>query len=121
VVGAGITNLISNAGTADIPNDIPRHFGGEPWQMAELLCARSPVLHVDGVTTPTLVLHGEHDRRVPLGQGYELYTALKRNGCSVQMVVYPRTGHVPQEPKLLLDVMRRTLDWFDQHLGEGTA
>jgi dipeptidyl aminopeptidase/acylaminoacyl peptidase len=116
VVGAGITNLISNAGTADIPSHIPRHFGAEPWQVAELLCARSPALHAAGVTTPTLILHGELDQRVPLGQGKELYTALTRNGCPAQMVVYPRTGHVPEEPKLLLDVMRRTLDWFDQYL-----
>jgi dipeptidyl aminopeptidase/acylaminoacyl peptidase len=58
---------------------------------------------------------------VPVGQGYELYTALERNGCRVQMVVYPRTGHVPEEPKLLLDVMRRSLDWFDQHLGGRAA
>jgi dipeptidyl aminopeptidase/acylaminoacyl peptidase len=116
VVGAGITNLISNAGTADIPNDIPNYFGGEPWEKFNLLRARSPVLNVKGVDTPTLILHGERDKRVPVTQGYELYNALKRQGCVVKMVVYPRTPHVPQEPKLFRDVLSRCLEWFDDYV-----
>jgi dipeptidyl aminopeptidase/acylaminoacyl peptidase len=114
VVGAGITNLISNAGTADIPSDIPEHFGGEPRETLELLCAHSPVLHMEGVNTPTLILHGERDERVPISQGYELYNALKRQGGTVRMVVYPRTPHIPQEPKLYQDVMIRSIDWLDR-------
>jgi dipeptidyl aminopeptidase/acylaminoacyl peptidase len=116
VVGAGITNLISNAGSCDSPSFTVSHFGGELWEFAELLCARSPALNVVNATTPTLILHGEQDARVPLSQGREFYNALKRCGCTVQMVVYPRTGHVPREPKLLQDVMTRTLAWMDRHL-----
>ena len=63
-----------------------------------------------------MIQHGETDERVPIPQGYELYDALKRQGCPVQMVVYPRSGHVPTEPKLLADVMIRTLDWMEQYL-----
>lgn len=114
VVGAGITNLISNAGTADIPSNIPEHFGGEPGKMLEPLCAHSPVLHVKGVNTPTLILHGERDERVPISQGYELYNALKRQGCTVKTVVYPRTPHIPQEPRLNQDVLIRSIQWFDR-------
>jgi dipeptidyl aminopeptidase/acylaminoacyl peptidase len=121
VVGAGITNLISNAGSTDSPSFTVSHFGGELWEAAELLCARSPVLHVSNVTTPTLILHGERDARVPVSQGYELYNALKRQGCTVKMVVYPRTEHVPSEPKLLRDVMMRTVQWMDEHVGGGAA
>jgi len=106
--------LISNAGTADIPSDIPEHFGGEPRETLELLCAHSPVLHMEGVNTPTLILHGERDERVPISQGYELYNALKRQGGTVRMVVYPRTPHIPQEPKLYQDVMIRSIDWLDR-------
>ena len=53
----------------------------------------------------------------PSAQGYELYNALKRRGCIVKMVVYPRAHHAIQEPKLLLDAMQRNLEWFDEHLG----
>jgi dipeptidyl aminopeptidase/acylaminoacyl peptidase len=58
----------------------------------------------------------------PISQAYELYNALKRQNCPVQMVVYPRTGHDPQEPKLVLDIMKRNVAWFDKHLrGDATA
>jgi dipeptidyl aminopeptidase/acylaminoacyl peptidase len=116
VVGAGIVNLISNAGTTDSPSFTVSHFGSELWETVELLCARSPVLNVSDVTTPTLILHGEQDVRVPVSQGYELYNALKRRGCTVEMVVYPRTGHIPHEPKLLQDVMARTMQWMDRYV-----
>lgn len=46
-----------------------------------------------------------------------LYNALKRQGCTVQMVVYPRTSHVPHEPKLLMDMMKRNIAWFDKYVG----
>ena len=113
VIGAGMTNLVSYAMGHDSPGFLPSHFGGEVWEVADLLLERSPIAHADRVTTPTLILHGEHDQRVPIWQGYEFYNALKRRGIPTQMVVYPRTGHVPSEPKLLLDVMNRILAWME--------
>ena len=59
------------------------------------------MFHVKGVTTPTLIQHGERDERVPLSQGEELYNALKRQGCTTKMVIYPRTHHGIEEPRLL--------------------
>ena len=118
VIGDGMVNLVSYAMGHDSPDFLPSHFGGEVWEVKDLLLARSPIAHVDRVNTPTLILHGEHDQRVPIWQGYEFYNALKRRGCPTQMVVYPRTGHTPSEPKLLLDVMNRTLAWMDLHVGE---
>jgi dipeptidyl aminopeptidase/acylaminoacyl peptidase len=115
-VGAGVTDLISFSGTADIPSFLPSYFGGEPWERPEVYREHSPIAHVKGVRTPTLIQHGEDDERVPVGQGYELESALKRQGCPVEMVAYPRAHHAIQEPKLLRDAMRRNLDWFDRHL-----
>ena len=111
-VGAGITDLVSYVGVADIPGFIASYFGGEFWDAPDLWRTRSPVLNVNAVTTPTLIQHGENDVRVPVSQGYELYTALKRRNVPVTMVVYPRQGHSVEEPKLQLDVMRRNLEWF---------
>lgn len=115
-VGAGVTNLMSFTGTADIPGFLPDYFGGEPWDKLDAYRAHSAMFQVKGVTTPTLIQHGERDDRVPLSQGQEFYNALKRQGCTVKMVVYPRTPHGIQEPKLLLDCMNRNLDWFDKYL-----
>src|SRR5258708_5866482 len=116
VVGAGVTNLWSFTGTADIPGFLPDYFGGEPWEQFESFQKHSPITHVKGVTTPTLVLHGEADIRVPTSQGYEYYHALKRQGTIAKMVVYPRTPHGPQEPKFVLDIMQRHLDWVDKYV-----
>jgi dipeptidyl aminopeptidase/acylaminoacyl peptidase len=115
-VGAGVTNLMSFTGTADIPSFLPDYFGGEFWDRFDAYRGHSAMFHVKGVSTPTLIQHGERDERVPLSQGQELYNALKRQGCTVQMVVYPRTPHGIEEPKLLLDCMNRNLEWFDRHV-----
>jgi dipeptidyl aminopeptidase/acylaminoacyl peptidase len=115
-VGAGVTNLLSFTGTADIPGFLPDYFAGEFWEKPEVYSKHSPMSHMKGVTTPTLIQHGEKDERVPLSQGQELYNALKRQGCTTKMVVYPRTPHAIEEPKLLLDAMQRNLDWFDLHI-----
>jgi hypothetical protein len=56
------------------------------------------------------------------GSGQEFYNALKRQGCLVKMVIYPRTPHGIEEPKLLLDCMNRNLEWFDRHVrGRGSG
>jgi dipeptidyl aminopeptidase/acylaminoacyl peptidase len=113
-VGAGVTNLMSFTGTADIPGFIPDYFGGEFWDVFDKWRARSAMFNVKGVTTPTLIQHGEDDRRVPVSQGYELYNALQRQRVPVKMVVYPRQPHGIQEPKLIKDTMERNLEWFDR-------
>ena len=115
-VGAGVTNLWSFTGTSDIPGFLPDYFTGEPWNTFDGYFNHSPMAFVKGVTTPTLILHGEADERVPISQGYELYHALKRQGVETKMVVYPRTPHGPREPKFLLDIMQRHVDWMEQHL-----
>jgi dipeptidyl aminopeptidase/acylaminoacyl peptidase len=79
-VGAGVTNLWSFTGTSDIPGFLPDYFSGEPWNSFDGYYNHSPMAFVKGVTTPTLILHGEADVRVPTSQGYEFYNALKRQG-----------------------------------------
>jgi dipeptidyl aminopeptidase/acylaminoacyl peptidase len=114
--GAGIANLTSFTGTSDLLAFLPDYFDGPPWQRPEIYLARSPLFQLDGATTPTLIQHGEADRRVPLGQSHEMYQALRRLGVETELVIYPRQEHGLDEPKLLLDAARRNLDWFARHL-----
>jgi dipeptidyl aminopeptidase/acylaminoacyl peptidase len=114
-VGAGVTNLWSFTGTADIPGFLPDYFSGEPWDNFDAYRKHSPMGFVKGVSTPTLILHGENDLRVPISQGYELYNALKRQGVTTKMVVYPRMPHGPTEPKFMLDIMSRHIEWIDKY------
>lgn len=71
---------------------------------------------VKNVKTPTLVIHGANDLRVPVSQGQEFYGALKRLGVPAEMVIYPRTQHGPDEPKFIQDIGERIIKWFDQYL-----
>jgi dipeptidyl aminopeptidase/acylaminoacyl peptidase len=117
--GAPVTNLMSFTGTADIPNFIPDYFGGQPWEITEIYSRHSPMFNVRGVSTPTLIQHGEADERVPVSQGYELYNALRAQNVPTRMIVLPRQPHGPNEPKMLLKVMETNLEWFDRYVGGG--
>jgi len=69
--------------------------GGPPWStVARKHFARcSPHLSADKIKTPTLVITNEQDFRVPVDQGLQLFTALRRNGVSSETLVFPDEGH----------------------------
>ena len=115
-VGAGVTNLFSMYGTTDIPPFLESYFGARPWEDRELMAKHSAMYFVDKVTTPTLIQHGTEDRRVPISQGEELFTALRARGVPSEMVQYPRSKHGIIEPKLIRDAMLRNLEWFDRYV-----
>lgn len=115
--GAPVTNLMSFNGTADIPAFVPDYFGGQFFDAMDLYQKHSPIFQVKGVTTPTMIEHGEADVRVPISQGYEFYNALKVQGVPTRMIVLPRQPHGPNEPKMQLAVMKANLEWFDKYIG----
>jgi len=69
--------------------------GGPPWSApARRHFARcSPHLSADKIKTPTLVITNEQDFRVPVDQGLQLFTALRRNGVVSQALVFTDEGH----------------------------
>ena len=121
MVGAGITNLWSMYGTNDLPNYLAAFFGGIPSKdTLPLYMERSAITHAHKVTTPTLILHGGNDERVPIGQPMEFYRAIKDRGTPVELVFYPRQGHGLQDYYHQLDRLRRQFDWITKHtLGDG--
>ena len=115
-MGAGLPNLISMVTTTDIPDYLVGHAGGkEYWEDYEEYENHSAIYHIKNVITPTQVIHGANDLRVPLAQGQEFYNSLKRKGVDTEMVIYPRTPHGPTEPKFLMDVSPRILTWFEKY------
>ncbi len=74
----------------------------------------SAMAHVTKVKTPTLILHGQADDRVPTGQGQELYLALRRLGVPTEFVTYPREPHGFREPGHPVDKIERELAWFEK-------
>jgi len=115
--GAPVTNLMSFNGTADIPSFVPDYFGGQAWDIMDLYQKHSPMFNVKGVSTPTMIQHGDADVRVPISQGYEFYNALKTQGVPTRMLVLPRQPHGPTEPKMQLAAMNANLEWFEKYIG----
>ncbi|MBA3270673.1 MAG: S9 family peptidase, partial [Acidobacteria bacterium] len=121
MVGAGLTNMASMYGTNDIPNVLVTYFGGYPAkETMPLYTARSAMTFIDKVQTPTLILHGGNDERVPTGQAYELFRGLKDRGKTTELVFYPREGHGISEYYHQKDRLTRIYDWVTRHtLGSG--
>ncbi|MFN8357903.1 MAG: S9 family peptidase [Spirosomataceae bacterium] len=116
MVGAGVTNLMSMNGTTDIPGLIIDSFGGDFWDRMESYEKHSAMFNIKNAKTPTQIIHGEADDRVPISQGRELYVALKRLGVKTEMIAYPRTPHGPQEPKFIEDIGQRIIQWFNSNM-----
>ncbi len=64
-----------------------------PWQDRELYIEQSPLFHADRITTPLLLLHGDSDTNVPVGESDQLYTALKILGRPVEYVQVQGQDH----------------------------
>lgn len=123
VVGAGISNWVSDYGTADIPRTKESEFGGTPWDAsgAATLLEWSPVMHAAGVTTPTLFVHGEADLRVPIEQGEQMYTALKKLKVPAKFIRYPDSYHGGWSPWNTVHRYQQELAWWQVHLRAATS
>jgi len=116
-MGAGLPNLVSMVTTTDIGEYIVAHMDGkEFWEDYDGYERHSAMYRIANVTTPTQVIHGENDLRVPFTQGQEFYRALGRLDVPTEMIVLPRTPHGPREPKLQMEVSKVIMKWFDRHL-----
>jgi dipeptidyl aminopeptidase/acylaminoacyl peptidase len=116
MVGAGLTNMWSMYGTNDIPNVLVSYFGGYPTvDTLPLYFGRSAMSFIDNVQTPTLILHGANDERVPTGQALEMYRGLKDRGKTTELVFYPREGHGISEYYHQKDRLTRIHDWVTRY------
>src|SRR5262249_54935855 len=105
-----ISDLAQQYYLSDAGEVMAEYFGG-PWESAASLAAHSAIPHVKSVNVPFLTHHGKNDRRVPIGQAWEFYRALKALNKTVEFDIYPRGGHVNYEPPLEREYMRRNLEW----------
>jgi dipeptidyl aminopeptidase/acylaminoacyl peptidase len=122
IVGAGISNWISDYGTADIPRTKESEFYGTPWEArgAETLLKWSPVMKAASVVTPTLFVHGESDLRVPIEQGEQMYTALKKRKVPAMFIRYPDSYHGGWSPWNTVHRYHYEMAWWKKYL-QGTA
>ena len=117
--GAGAVNWISMYGQSDVRIYRTPWFGGTPWQEdapIDTYWGHSPLKDIYKVTTPTIVLVGENDVRVPPPQSVELYRALKTNGVDTHLYIAPREPHGWRELRHELFKVNVEIDWFERHV-----
>lgn len=110
----------SGASLSDLTDGFYLSEGGEfmaeyfkrPWENRESYAAHSPITHVERVTTPLLLQHGENDPRVSIAGAWRFYRALTALGKTVELDIHPRGRHVLYEPVQQREAMRRNLEWF---------
>ena len=91
-------------------------LGGTPWQNPEGYRKQSPSSYVTRFKTPTLVLTGQKDFRLPYTQSLSFFTDLQRMGVPSRLVVFAESGHWPGWYDMVLYYTAH-LDWFHAYLG----
>jgi len=121
VAKAPVTNWISFVGTTDGASwyfDFEKHFWEDPSEHLE----RSPLMYVDNVTTPTMVMTGERDLRTPMEQTEQYYRALKLLKVPTAMVRLTDGWHSRSYPPTnFIRVQLLLRNWFDRYRVGGQA
>jgi dipeptidyl aminopeptidase/acylaminoacyl peptidase len=115
--GAAISNVYSMYSQNDIQRYLRWFYSDKaPWEATDLYWDRSPMKYVKNVKTPTMIMHGQADTRVPIAQAQEFYMALREMNVPVEFVVYPRENHGFTEPRHQMDRVRRYVWFFSKYL-----
>jgi len=115
-VGAGISDWATYYYNTDITPFTINYLGNNPVDDPQIYQKTSPVSYIKKARTPTLIQHGELDRRVPIANAYQLRQALEDKGVKVEMIVYKSFGHGITKPKAMRAVMLHNLAWFNHYL-----
>lgn len=115
-VGAGISNWATYYYNTDITPFTINYLGNDPAVDPAIYQKTSPMTYIKNAKTPTLIQHGELDRRVPIANAYELRQGLEDRGVKVEMVVYKGYGHGITKPKSMRAVMMHNLGWFNHFI-----
>lgn len=115
--GAGLPDLYSMYSQTDIHRYLTMFLGMKaPWDNFQEYWDHSPMKFVTNVKTPTMILHGQADTRVPIPQAEEFYRALYEKHVPVEYVTYPRENHGFVEPRHIQDRWQRYLVFFGKYL-----
>ncbi len=115
---AGVYNLMAQFGS-DVTQLRDVSYGGTPWDGRDKVLRWSPSQYASSYVTPTLLMHGEKDYRVPYGQALESYGMLKAKGIPARIVVYPDENHWILSPLNSIHWYGEFISWLDRWIGAG--
>lgn len=115
-VGAGISNWITYYVNTDIHPFTRQYLKATPWEDPKIYAKTSPMTKIKQARTPTLIQHGEFDKRVPIPNAYELYQGLVDMDVETKLIVYKGFGHGIGKPKERLAATWHNWQWFAKHI-----
>ncbi|MFQ5742221.1 MAG: S9 family peptidase [Acidobacteriota bacterium] len=99
-----------------------RNFDNYPWEDASEYLQRSPLMYVDKVTTPTMLMTGVNDLRTPISQTAEFYAALKVLKVPTAMIRFNDEFHgTTSKPSNFLRTQLYLRHWFERHMTDDAA
>jgi dipeptidyl aminopeptidase/acylaminoacyl peptidase len=110
----GVFDVVSEYGSTEELWFPEWEFGGPYWASPEVYARNNPREFVKSFRTPTLVVHGEKDYRVPVEQGLAMFTALRRQGVPARLVVFPDENHWVLKPANSVRWYEEVLGWLDR-------
>ncbi|CAF1277647.1 unnamed protein product [Rotaria sp. Silwood1] len=114
--GAGVADHTSMWGTMDLPVLIRYLFGGYPWEVPHVYQNEAPIYQLNKIRTPTHIITGEDDIRVPASQSYILERGLHYLGIPVKLLTFPKEGHtLSNNPWYRKIKAREELKWLQKY------
>lgn len=114
--GAGISNWMTYYVNTDIHPFTRQYLKATPWSDPDIYAKTSPMTNITQAKTPTLIQHGEFDRRVPTPNAYELYQGLQDMGVDTRLIIYKDFGHGITKPKERLAAVWHNWQWFAEYI-----
>ena len=115
-VGAGISNWMTYYVNTDIHPFTRQYLKATPWSDKSIYEKTSPITNINKATTPTLIQHGEFDKRVPPANAYELFQGLQDVGVETKLIIYKGFGHGINKPKERLAATWHNWQWFGKYI-----
>src|SRR5512139_2299492 len=120
-MGAGISNWVTYYVATDIHPFTRQYLKATPWEDPAIYAKTSAMTTIRNARTPTLIQHGEFDRRVPIQNAYELFQGLEDQGVPTRLIVYKGFGHGISKPKEQLAAVQHNWDWFETYVWAGAG
>lgn len=115
-VGAGISNWMTYYVNTDIHPFTRQYLKATPWSDEMIYKKTSPMTNINKAKTPTLIQHGEFDKRVPIANAYELLQGLRDKNVPAELIVYKGFGHGITKPKERLAATWHNWQWFNKYV-----